>query len=364
MKSSFGPWSTALHVRGAALSAFWKRRMALLPAVRNAEPRLGLRDVVRLATAALVVAAAPLLVGHVPASAELPQEQEPPGRILFMHNVRMASIRPDGTDLQYLTGTDLPLEELPNNPRLSPDGRRVAYGTRPFPQTQDPSETYTIVHLRDLGQAAGASLETKAHYYCWAPEGNKLVLGFFDQGAVLNSIVDVETTETSELKLPPNHLVVDWSPDRQWLLTVSLPEGDPPTPHVNLARPDGTVVRRLSAPQHNAPLGRFSPDGKHVLYVTGGRPAHSGQVFVTDLSGGEPVQVTNHPNCQLMGACWSPDGKRIAYAWRERDPEAKPGQPTESHLMTVTVDGGHLRTLMTETGAGPGVMTLHSPDWR
>jgi dipeptidyl aminopeptidase/acylaminoacyl peptidase len=337
--------------------------MALLPMLQTAEARLRRWDLVRLAAVAVAVAVAPLLVGRGPAAAETPQEQAPRGRIVFMHNTRMALIRSDGTDLQYLTGTDLPLEQLPNNPRLSPDGRRVAYGTRPFPQTQDPSEAYVIVHVRDLGQAAGSSLETKAHYYCWGPDGRKLVVGFFDQGAVKNSIVDVETTETSELKLPPNHIVVDWSPDGKSLLTVSLPEGDPPRPHVNLARSDGTLVRRLSAPEHGAALGRFSPDGRHVLYVTGGRPTY-GHVFVTDLSGAKPVQVTNHPNCELMGACWSPDGNRIAYAWRERDPEAKFNQPTESHLMTVRADGSDVQTLMTETAANPGLLTLHAPDWR
>jgi len=54
----------------------------------------------------------------------------------------------------------------------------------------------------------------------------------------------------------------------------------------------------------------LSPDARSVAYIAN----HGGQwdVFVSLVSGGSPVRVTNDPNLELHPR-WSPDGSRLAF---------------------------------------------------
>jgi hypothetical protein len=68
MKSPFGPWTTSIHACSKVeLSALWKRRMAMLVAVRQASPSAGVRTLVALAVAGLLIAAVPTW-RHAPAT--------------------------------------------------------------------------------------------------------------------------------------------------------------------------------------------------------------------------------------------------------------------------------------------------------
>ena len=71
-------------------------------------------------------------------------------------------------------------------------------------------------------------------------------------------------------------------------------------------------------------------------------------------------------NVDYMGFCWSPDGKRIAYTWRERHPPAVDGaaRETQSHLTVCDADGGNQLTILTERGASESVVALDGVDWR
>jgi Tol biopolymer transport system component len=54
----------------------------------------------------------------------------------------------------------------------------------------------------------------------------------------------------------------------------------------------------------------LSPDGRSVAYVS--NPGGQWDVFVSLVSGGSPVRVTNDPNLELHPR-WSPDGSRLAF---------------------------------------------------
>jgi hypothetical protein len=64
-------------------------------------------------------------------------------------------------------------------------------------------------------------------------------------------------------------------------------------------------------------------------------------VFVMDIERGKPRQVSAELNVEILGCCWSPDGNRVAYAWRqihaEPQKDAFDKKPTESCLMTVAL---------------------------
>ncbi len=135
---------------------------------------------------------------------------------------------------------------------------------------------------------------------------------------------------------------------------------------LHLIRRDGSEDRRLRGV---AAFGRLSPDGTRVLCMApdpqrkGTNPQQSFGLFVLDIRNGKLTRVEGQPlNGELMGHCWAPNGKRIAYTWRQTDAPA--GQQTESHLVVADPDGRNAVTIASERGDSPGLITLGDPDWR
>ena len=83
------------------------------------------------------------------------------------------------------------------------------------------------------------------------------------------------------------------------------------TSGIYLMDPDGSNVEPLvdnSGVYETDPV--WSPDGSHIAYAaTAADGSNQGAVFVVDLDGGEPVQVTN---AAPFGLVWSPDGALLA----------------------------------------------------
>ena len=70
-------------------------------------------------------------------------------------------------------------------------------------------------------------------------------------------------------------------------------------------------------------------------------------------------------NAAVLGYCWSPDGKRIAYTWRQvHEDEEDAERETESHLVVCDPDGKNQKTLATEKARTARLTTLAAVDWR
>ena len=64
--------------------------------------------------------------------------------------------------------------------------------------------------------------------------------------------------------------------------------------------------RRMTAGDKRDSDPRFSPDGRRLAFLS--NRGGSSQIWVLDLSGGDPVQATTFPT-EVNGFTWSPDGK-------------------------------------------------------
>jgi Tol biopolymer transport system component len=159
--------------------------------------------------------------------------------------------------------------------------------------------------------------------------------------------------------------VQDLSQDGNWYLTIKIDKRteDDTESHVSLAKKDGSEVRRLSDAKQRAGWARFSPDGRRALYTAHEGPlytaregAKTGQrVFVVDLPEGKPRPVSPELNAYIRDVCWSPDGKRIAYAWHQLRDNYDDDQ-NEYVLSLIDADGKNPVTLRTDRGrAGPAV---------
>jgi dipeptidyl aminopeptidase/acylaminoacyl peptidase len=314
----------------------------------------------------------PLLRTDSAASADEPAKDAPKeGIILFDRNVRLASVKPDGSDEKYYSKNDGESPVL-NDGRLSPDGKRVAYGIRnnEIKEGDAPSKIY-VRALTDPHPKEDLGVE--GMWWCWAPTGKELVVVSVamdeKKGLVAtNWLVDIQTKNKTELKLPANHLVTDFSPDGKWLLTTVIDldaDQNAQKVRMHLIKPDGSEDRGLETPGLHAAMGRISPDGNKVLFIAVDpqRKLAVG-LYVVDVERGKPRRVDEAMNSELMGACWSPDGKRIAYIWRQHDEKFKADDEVESFLIVADPDGKNAKTILTEKGKGPGMITLMNPDWR
>jgi dipeptidyl aminopeptidase/acylaminoacyl peptidase len=354
------------------LSTFWHRRITMLPALVHGSPALTTAGKLRLGFLGLVLLALPLLRTDSAASADEPAKDAPKeGIILFDRNVRLASVKPDGSDEKYYSKNDGESPVL-GDARLSPDGKRVAYGIRnnEIKEGDAPSKIY-VRALTDPHPKEDLGME--GMWWCWAPTGKELVVVSLamdeKKGLVAtNWLVDIQTKNWTELKLPANQLVTDFSPDGKWLLTTAIDlnaEKKTQDIKMHVIKPDGSEDRTLATPGLHAAFGRISPDGKKVLFIASD-PEKKEVIglYVMDLTGGKPRRVDEAMNSEIMGACWSPDGKRIAYIWRQHDAKLKADDDVASFLIVADLDGKNAKTILTEQGKGPGMITLMNPDWR
>jgi Tol biopolymer transport system component len=290
----------------------------------------------------------------------------PPGKIYFIEGTRVACIRPDGRKR-----SEFPLDLVrlghfqPHSARISPDGRRLAFGRGELREgaMYPPSD----IHAADLTKArAVESLAdlpgAELHHWAWSRDGRKLAFCSWDaDNHTRNWVMDVRTKKTEEVKLPfvkakvgkSQMGVEDWSPDGKSFVVAGG--------GVHVVRTDGSGAKRLTAADLLVHGGtcRFSPDGRKVLFVaTEGK--HEA-LYVVDLAGGKPTPVVKFLNLTGLRACWSPDGKRIAYSFTFLDAEGKPGK--ESNLNVADSDGKNSKTIVT-TSHGADELKLLLVGWR
>ena len=131
----------------------------------------------------------------------------------------------------------------------------------------------------------------------------------------------------------------NFSPDGSRLVFVSARSG---TQQLWTMGADGSTPQQLTFDDTVAidQAPEWSPDGARIAY------AASGDIFVIDVSGGDPQRLTTDA-ADEFGPTWSPDGAEIAFI---------SGTEPTRQLVAVTLDGPSQRTITSD--GTPGV-----PDW-
>jgi RNA polymerase sigma factor (sigma-70 family) len=300
-----------------------------------------------------------------------------PGALLLARVGALAALTPEGKESQKVT--------LPKDTRLfiwsarfSPDGRRVAYvvdaeGAPRMPGRAGeavPPWPFKVV-VGEVGAARPAAvidLPAQQLDLLWAPDGKHLLVtkevGSPPETSLETVRLDPETGRAGPFELPAGARPLDLSPDGKNLLVVQRQDKRERLGLVAVAGPkevrellplNGRVYRRV---------GRFSPDGTKVLY-TDTDPADkaairwgmSSKPYLLDLAARKPRALADFPtNGQAFGVAWSPDGKRVAYTWKQvhRELLKKERQrlsandrrvETEAFLMVADADGRNARTV-------------------
>jgi len=140
--------------------------------------------------------------------------------------------------------------------------------------------------------------------------------------------------DVSDLRVAPDGSAV------AYLVTSYDKEADESRGALWIAGWTGKERRRLT---HGESVSepRFTPDGRHLSFLSA-RPAGSAtQLWILDRRGGEPRQLS-HVSAEITGYQWSPDGRQVALVMRERAGPAGEGR-TSRAPQPLVIDAYHFK---------------------
>lgn len=225
-------------------------------------------------------------------------------------------------------------------PRLSPDGREVAFLRGQFTGSR-PRVDLFVVPLDAAPNTRPARLTTdRAHIagFAWTPSGRGVVVSSNRGGNYRLWRVDradgnptwlahVPTVDPGSPTVVDDRIAfVEWDYDvNVW--TYSLSDDS-----VAVGTPRLTSTRWDYAP-------RLSPDGRHVAFGSSRSGAHA--VWIAPVDGGNPRRVALDADHFVDGVAWTPDGRRLV---------ASVHGPDRAALVRIDADDGHVEPL----DVGPG----------
>jgi hypothetical protein len=209
------------------------------------------------------------------------------------------------------------------NPRLSPDGHRIA--TTLF----DPGRAQSEIWLFDAATGAGTRFafgNWNDGSPTWSPAGDRIAFGSnqTSKGGALDvwtKVLDGGAEEPLEHS-SDNRAPEDWSPDGRFVSLAAIPAQGSRTTQVWVLDTQKRTAAPFETEGPNIGDSRFSPDGKWIAFdsIVSGRP----EVYVKPFPGPGPrYQVSTDGG---SNPAWSRGGKEIDYL------------TIDNRLMAVPVD--------------------------
>lgn len=228
-------------------------------------------------------------------------------------------------------------------PAFSRDGRRLA-----FARFQSPSTSALLIQRLTPGMEPEGdpvpvpNAGPNPHSPAWDADGRRLLfidgaaIKQFELGGSAKPIYEGDA-QLAGLTLNAARLIAVRSPNNVDIFTIPLRPGG-----LSAAGQASPLIHSTSADS----LPRFSPDGKHLAFVSG--RSGSKELWLADADGGNETQLTNLRAHVVGYPRWSPDGREIAFHARI---------PNESQIYVLDLAGGLPRRVTT---AVPG---SSAPSW-
>lgn len=261
---------------------------------------------------------------------------------------------PAAAPTPLLTAQDLFNIEVASDPRISPDGRRIAYVRRSADVMTDRMRpSIWLIEMasgRQMPIAAGAGAHSQPR---WSPDGTRLAYVSTAEGGAPQLYVRwMESGEAVRITgLPQSPSSIAWSPDgRQIAYTMFVPD-DGMTLGARAKAPEGA---KWAPPLEIHTAAVYRADGEGYI-----DPGYS-QIFLVSADGGAPRQLTYGATNNGGSVSWSPDGSTLYFSGnRTADWER---QPMDSEVHALDLASGQVTALTDRRG--PDASPVVSPDGR
>jgi Tol biopolymer transport system component len=228
-----------------------------------------------------------------------------------------------------------------SDPRLSPDGERVAY------EWAGPNDDNWHIYVKAVGPGTKPLriTEDPADDFCptWSPDGRQIAFlrVSADNTAAIYTVPSLGGQEhklvdvVGPVQIPFFVPMLSWAPDGEWLAFAEKASEDAPARIVRLSL--ATLEKRpLTSPPPDSAGDRepqVSPDGRLLAFVRSGtRFGGSQDVWVQPVRGGEARRLTSGQYEAVWALNWTPDGTEIVFS----DYGSGPG----GRLVRVPLAGG------------------------
>lgn len=181
----------------------------------------------------------------------------------------------------------------------------------------------------------------------WSPDGRKIAYTSKQDGNAEVYVMDRDGSQQRRLTNSPGlDSSPQWSPDGKQLAFISDRDG---ALNVHLLDLKSGETNSLTHTKTGIVWPRWSPDGSHISFLENN--LHSNSLAVIRADGSDRRTLVINPKEFISDSAWSPDGKRIAYAY-----------DTKRGINIFTVEVGSAKTKQLTTSTNLDIHPTWSPD--
>ena len=254
------------------------------------------------------------------------------------HGIWISGI--SGENAHHVAATMNDPEDLwrDTNPRFSPDGREIAFATRPT----GPYGELEVVNLESGKIRALTDSNAMALSPAWSPDGVYIYFASSRGGTMNIWKIPARGGEAEQVTSGQgDDAQLDVSSDGKRIVFSTWHA------NTNIAQLDLTArsaqpgIKFLTTdPARNQMAPAYSPDGKYLAYFSNLKGAENESIWISNADGSNPIQLVRNKQINVF-PWWSPDSQRVIY---RSEPAA--GSEGDNFYQSVSVSGGVPDTIL------------------